>query len=64
MRECAEFWNSIYDITSASSDAEEAVRIRDHRWEDPTLLPTADDLADPAGFLASTTVPDDLSGLL
>ena len=63
MRECANFWREIY-ILSADSDAESAVAIRDHRWEDPTLLPTAEDLADPVGFLASTTVPDDLSGLL
>ena len=63
MRECANFWREIY-ILSANNDAESAVSIRDHRWEDPTLLPTAEDLADPVGFLASTTVPDDLSGLL
>jgi hypothetical protein len=27
------------------------------------LLPTADDLLDPEKFLASTSIPDDLSGL-
>lgn len=40
------------------------VTIRDHRWEDSALLPTAEDISDPAKFLASTTVPDDLSGLI
>jgi putative hydrolase len=64
-RECAQFWNEIYAITYASQgDAESAVEIRDHRWEDAALLPTASDLSDPAKFLASTTVPDDLSGLM
>ena len=77
MRECANFWNEIYTIAGATessssasassaqaSSSASAIEVRDHRWEDPTLLPTAEDLADPAGFLASTTVPDDLSGLL
>jgi putative hydrolase len=64
MRECAHFWNAIYEITLNADGNEEAIRVRDHRWEDPTLLPTATDLSDPAGFLASTTVPDDLSGLI
>jgi putative hydrolase len=59
MRECANFWNEIYKIS-----ADSGIEIRDHRWEDPSLLPTSDDLADPAAFLASTTVPDDLSGLI
>lgn len=59
MRECVKFWSDIYIL-----GGEEGVSVRDHRWEDPALLPSAADLADPAAFLASTTVPDDLSGLL
>jgi len=59
-RECAHFWNEIYGLSGAENGG---VAIRDHRWEDPALLPTASDLSDPAAFLASTTVPDDLSGL-
>ena len=61
MRECANFWNEIYSLGGAVEGGSE---IRDHRWEDATLLPTSADLADPAAFLASTTVPDDLSGLI
>ena len=60
-RECSHFWSEIYAISGGSDGG---VAIRDHRWEDSALLPTASDLADPAGFLVSTTVPDDLSGLL
>ncbi len=60
-RECSQFWGEIYAI---SGGANGGVATRDHRWEDPALLPTATELADPARFLASTTVPDDLSGLL
>ena len=60
-RECSQFWNEIYSLSGAENGG---VEIRDHRWEDPALLPTAHDLADPAAFLASTTVPDDLSGLI
>lgn len=59
-RECAHFWSEIYGLSGAENGG---VAIRDHRWEDPALLPTASDLSDPAAFLASTTVPDDLSGL-
>ena len=59
-RECANFWSEIYGLSGAENGG---VAIRDHRWEDPALLPTASDLSDPAAFLASTTVPDDLSGL-
>jgi len=61
MRECANFWNEIYSLGGGVNGGAE---VRDHRWEDATLLPTASDLADPAAFLASTTVPDDLSGLI
>lgn len=60
IRECSHFWNAIYELSGAANGG---VLIRDHRWEDSALLPSASDLADPAGFLASTTVPDDLSGL-
>jgi len=60
-RECSNFWSEIY---SMSGGVDGGVEIRDHRWEDAALLPTASDLADPAKFLASTTVPDDLSGLI
>ena len=60
-RECSQFWNEIYSISGANNDG---VSIRDHRWEDPALLPTPEDISDPAKFLASTTVPDDLSGLI
>ena len=60
-RECSNFWSEIYAI---SGGVDGGVAIRDHRWEDSALLPTASDLGDPAGFLVSTTVPDDLSGLI
>jgi putative hydrolase len=60
-REASQFWSEIYSI---SGEKDGGVAIRDHRWEDSALLPSASDLADPAAFLASTTVPDDLSGLV
>ena len=60
-RECSHFWNEIYAISGAENGG---TAIRDHRWEDAALLPTAADIGDPAAFLASTTVPDDLSGLI
>lgn len=60
-RECSQFWNEVYALTGAENGG---VALRDYRWEDAALLPTAADLADPAAFLASTTVPDDLSGLI
>jgi putative hydrolase len=56
MRECATFW---FDVESELDLAG-----RDHRWEDPALLPTANELGDVTKFLASTSVPDDLSGLI
>ncbi len=59
-RECSHFWSEIYMISGSENGG---VAIRDHRWEDPSLLPTADEIGDPAAFLTSTTVPDDLSGL-
>jgi putative hydrolase len=61
-RECALFWGELYGL-GAAQDIDGA-EIRDHRWEDSALLPTARDLADPEGFIKSTTVPDDLSGLI
>ena len=56
MRETAKFWMQLHDLAGLDG--------RDHRWEDSALLPTSFDLADPAAFLKSTTVPDDLSGLI
>ena len=56
MRECATFWFEVSE--------ELTVKGRDERWDDPAFLPTAQDLADIKKFLASTSVPDDLSGLI
>lgn len=56
MRECSAFWAQVLELRGVEG--------RDARWEDPALLPTASDLADVEAFLASTTVPDDLSGLI
>jgi len=56
MRETTKFWEELNTLVGLEG--------RDHRWEDSALLPTSSDLADPAGFLKSTTVPDDLSGLI
>ncbi len=56
MRETAIFWGELLTLAGAEG--------RDHRWEDPALLPSSDELADPAGFLQSTTVPDDLRDLI
>ncbi|CAB4539950.1 unannotated protein [freshwater metagenome] len=53
-REASAFWKKIREIKSIAD--------RDQIWSG--LLPTADDLLDPEKFLASTTIPDDLSGLL
>ena len=55
-RECTNFWAEVFVLRSVEG--------RDSRWEDPAFLPTAADLADVEKFLESTTVPDDLSGLL
>ena len=52
-REASAFWKKIREVKSISD--------RDQIWSG--LLPTADDLLDPEKFLASTTIPDDLSGL-
>ena len=59
-RECSIFWGELVSLGGDSS----GIELRDHRWEDSALLPTLKDLSDPAGFIKSTTVPDDLSGLI
>ena len=61
-RECAHFWSEL--VALGNLQDETGLEVRDHRWEDSALLPTLKDLADPAAFIRSTTVPDDLSGLL
>jgi putative hydrolase len=53
-REASAFWKKIREIKS--------VQERDQIWSG--LLPSADDLLDPEKFMASTSVPDDLSGLI
>ena len=68
-RECSIFWGELVALGNAPTDETSAqptdgISTRDHRWEDSALLPTLKDLADPEGFIRSTTVPDDLSGLL
>ena len=55
-REASAFWSSITEISE--------VKARDQIWDEPYLLPTADQLGEPEKFLKSRTVPDDLSGLL
>jgi putative hydrolase len=54
-REAREFWSQI----TALRDIKE----RDSIWDESVLLPDAAQLQDPAGFIKSRTVPDDLSGL-
>jgi putative hydrolase len=56
MREAAIFWGEVATLAGMEE--------RDHRWEDAALLPRSSDLSNPAQFLKSTTVPDDLSGLI
>jgi putative hydrolase len=56
MRECSTFWFEVSEKLGLPG--------RDQRWEDPALLPTAQDLTDVDKFLTSTSVPDDLSGLV
>ena len=53
-REASAFWKKIREIKSIAA--------RDQVWSG--LLPTAEDLLDPEKFLTSTSIPDDLSGLL
>jgi len=55
-RECSHFW---FEVEGEIGSAD-----RDLRWEDPALLPRAEDLGDVKKFLNSTIVPDDLSGLI
>lgn len=53
-REASAFWQKVRE----SKD----VAARDQIWSG--ILPSAEELLDPQGFLASTQIPDDLSGLL
>ena len=53
-REASAFWKKIREVKSVAE--------RDQVWSG--LLPTAEDLLDPEKFLASTSIPDDLSGLI
>jgi putative hydrolase len=53
-REASTFWKKIREVKSVGE--------RDQIWSG--LLPTADDLLDPEKFLTSTSIPDDLSGLI
>ena len=53
-REASAFWKKIREVKSIAE--------RDQIWSG--LLPTAEDLLDPEKFLKSTSIPDDLSGLL
>ena len=55
LRECTKFWDEV--------ENQIGIEGRDSRFEDSALLPTGADLADVSKFLASTTVPDDLSSL-
>lgn len=54
IREATNFWSEIRAIKGIDS--------RDKIWSG--LLPTEKELADPISFVASTEIPDDLSGLL
>jgi len=56
MRETSAFWSDVKKLRGADG--------RDKCWEDPAFLPMPNDLKDPAAFLNSVTVPDDLSGLI
>ena len=53
-REASAFWSKIREVKSISE--------RDQVWSG--LLPSADDLLEPEKFLNSTSIPDDLSGLI
>ena len=56
LREAAALWRAV--LAERGQDGREAV------WAHPDLLPTADDLDDPAGFASgSSSAPLDLSGL-
>lgn len=53
-REASAFWGKIREIKS--------IEDRDQIWS--SLLPSAEDLLKPEAFLSSTSIPDDLSGLI
>ncbi len=53
-REASAFWKKIREVKSIAE--------RDQIWSG--LLPTAEDLLSPEKFLESTSIPDDLSGLI
>lgn len=53
-REASAFWQKIRE--------DHDIATRDQIWSG--ILPTSDELLDPTGFIRSTEVPDDLSGLL
>ena len=53
-REASTFWKKIREVKSVGE--------RDQIWSG--FLPTAEDLLSPEKFLASTSIPDDLSGLI
>jgi putative hydrolase len=53
-REASAFWKKIREVKSIAE--------RDQIWSG--FLPTAEDLLSPEKFLASTSIPDDLSGLI
>jgi putative hydrolase len=53
-REASAFWKKIREVKSIAE--------RDQIWSG--FLPTSEDLLDPEKFLASTSIPDDLSGLI
>jgi putative hydrolase len=55
LRDAAELWRLV--VEDRGHDGREAV------WAHPDLVPTADDLDDPAGFAAGGSAPLDLSGL-
>jgi putative hydrolase len=55
LRDAAELWRQV--LAARGQDGREAV------WAHPDLVPTADDLDDPAGFAAGGSAPLDLSGL-
>jgi putative hydrolase len=54
-REAREFWTQLTKIGD--------VKMRDSIWDEAVLLPDAEQLIDPEGFIKSRIVPDDLSGL-
>jgi putative hydrolase len=65
IREASNFWSEIRVASAATNEngdtGNSAIASRDKIWSG--LLPTAKDLTDPIGFLSSTSIPDDLSGL-